>query len=98
MKGTNEDGNRTRPWNRNRKFHSADVDGKLNVVLSNGLYVDTINLKPAIQNQIRKLAAFSNPIFYKNQAIGLSNFENSRWIYFGKDENGYIENSERAVR
>ena len=88
---TNEDGNRSKPWNRNRKFHAADVDGKLNVVLSNGLYVDTINLKPAIQNQIRKLAAFSNPIFYKNQAIGLSNFENSRWIYFGKDENGYIE-------
>lgn len=85
------DGKRAKPWDKGRKFHAADVDGILNVVLSNGLYIDAINLKPAIQNQIRKLAAFSNPIFYKNQAIGLSNFENSRWIYFGKDENGYIE-------
>lgn len=37
------------------------------------------------------MAAFRNPTFYKNQAIGLSNFANARFIYLGNDENGYIK-------
>lgn len=38
------------------------------------------------------MAAISNPIFYKNQAIGTSNYDTSRWIYLGKDHlSGYIE-------
>lgn len=43
-----------------------------------------------IQNRIRELAAFRNPVFYKNQAMGLSNFLNGRFIYLEEDENGYI--------
>ena len=37
------------------------------------------------------VAAFSNPVFYKNQAMGLSNFENYRFIYLGSDEAGFIK-------
>ena len=37
------------------------------------------------------MAAFSNPVFYKNQAMGLSNFENYRYIYLGSDEGGFIK-------
>ena len=36
------------------------------------------------------MAAFANPVFYKNQAMGLSNFANGRYIYLGQDEGGYI--------
>lgn len=40
----------------------------------------------------RWLAAFRNPVFYRNQAIGMSNFATSQWIYLGQDHlNGYIE-------
>ena len=80
-----------KPWERARNFHLEDVDGNMKVILTDAIYIDTINLKPRIQNQIRELAAFSNPIFYKNQAMGLSNFENARFVYLGKDENGYIQ-------
>ena len=66
------------------------MDGALSITLADGIYIDTNNLKARIQNQIRRLAAFSNPVFFKNQAIGLSNFENSRIIYLGKDEGDYI--------
>ena len=52
-----------------------DVDGKIDITLSNGIYVDCLNLKPRIQNRIRRMAAFSNPVFYKNQKIGTSNFD-----------------------
>lgn len=79
-----------KPWDKSKCFHLEDVNGTMNVILADAVYIDTINLKPRIQNQIRELAAFSNPIFYKNQAMGLSNFENARYIYLGRDENGYI--------
>ena len=60
--------------------------------MSNGIYIDSLNLKAGIQNQIRRLAAVRNPIFYKNAAIGMSNFATSQWIYLGKDHlSGYIE-------
>ena len=38
------------------------------------------------------MAAISNPVFYKNQAIGTSNYDTARWIYLGKDHlSGYIQ-------
>lgn len=82
--------NEEKPWDKTNCFLKQDVDGALHMTLADGIYVDTSNLRPRIQNQIRRMAAFSNPIFFKNQAMGLSNFANARFIYMGKDENGYI--------
>lgn len=79
-----------KPWDRTNTFHKEDVSGNIEIVFSNQIYVNTENLKPRIQNQIRRLAAFSNPQFFKNKAIGLSNYAQSRFIYLGYDENGYI--------
>lgn len=80
-----------KPWEKTKHFHKEDVEGVLQITLSNGVYVDTVNLQPGIQNQLRRMAAFSNPVFYKNQAMGLSNFENYRYIYLGSDEGGFIK-------
>lgn len=88
--GETEEVERVKPWEQNTRFFKEDVEGELHITLSNRIYVDALNLKPRIQNQIRKLAAFGNPIFYKNQAMGLSNFVNSRYIYLGQDEDDYI--------
>ena len=83
---------REKPWNRMQQFNKNDVEGKLHIVLSNGIYVDNTNLKAAMQNRIRRMAAISNPVFYKNQAIGTSNYDTARWIYLGKDHlSGYIQ-------
>ena len=38
----------------------------------------------------------SNPNFYKNQALGLSNYNNSRTIYLGEDSDQYIHISRGA--
>ena len=48
-----------KPWDRTKRFQKGDVDGILHVTLSNGVYVNTVNLQPRIQNQIRRMAAFS---------------------------------------
>ena len=83
---------REKPWNRMRHFNKNDVEGKLHIILSNGIYVDNTNLKAAMQNRIRRMAAINNPVFYKNQAIGTSNYDTARWIYLGKDHlSGYIQ-------
>ena len=87
-----DESDREKPWNRIQHFNKNDVDGKLHITLSNGIYVDNTNLKASMQNRIRRMAAISNPIFYKNQAIGTSNYDTSRWIYLGKDHlSGYIQ-------
>ena len=81
---------RPKPWNRKDKFSAADIIGKLHIVLGDGIYIDTLNLMPRIQNQIRSLAAFDNPVFYKNKRLGYSNYYNFSAVYLGQDENGYI--------
>ena len=87
-----DESDREKPWNRMQHFNKNDVDGKLHITLSNGIYVDNTNLKASMQNRIRRMAAISNPIFYKNQAIGTSNYDTPRWIYLGKDHlSGYIQ-------
>lgn len=43
-----------------------------------------------LQNQIRRMAAFLNSVYFKNQRIGYSNYQESRYIYMGQDEHGYI--------
>ena len=83
--------NRPKPWKKKYEFVKADVVGKLHMVLSNGVYIDTLNLMPRIQNQIRGLAAFDNPEFYKNKRLGYSNYYNFSAVYLGKDVDGYIQ-------
>lgn len=90
--GVEDTDNRSKPWKEKEAFHGNEVDGILHITLSNGIYVDSLNLKPALQNKIRRMAAFRNPVYYKNQAIGTTNFDTAQWIYLGKDYlNGYVQ-------
>lgn len=54
------------------------------------LYIETANLKPRLQNQLRRLAAIQNPLFYRNRAMGLSNYSNARYLYLGEDDGGFL--------
>ena len=81
---THKDGEK--PWDKTKHFLKEDVDGIMKIILADGVYIHNANLGVRIQNRIRELAAFSNPEFYKNQAMGLSNFANARYIYLGKEE------------
>lgn len=81
---------RPKPWKKATRFSREDVIGKLQIVLGDGVYVDTLNLMPRLQNQIRSMAAFDNPVFYKNKRLGYSNYYNFSSVYMGKDVDGYI--------
>ena len=87
-----DESDREKPWKGMQHFNKNDVNGKLYITLSNGMYVDNTNLKASMKNKTRRMAAISNPVFYKNQAIGTSNYDTPRWIYLGKDHlSGYIQ-------
>lgn len=71
-------------------FNRNDVTGELSISLSDGLYIDKRNLKPRIQNGIRRIAAFSNSQFYLNLKLGVSNQNTPRIVYSGYDDGNYI--------
>ena len=71
-------------------FSPNDVNGVLQIALSDGIYIDKRNLKPRIQNTIRRIAAFSNSQFFMNLKMGFSNQDTPRIVYAGYDEGNYI--------
>ena len=80
-----------RPWKKDDRFHREDVIGnELHIVLDDGVYIDALNLMPNIQNQIKGMATIDNPEFYKNKAIGRSNFYNLRTVSMWDESEGYI--------
>lgn len=84
------DRNRPKPWRKKDGFVKSDVVGKMHIVFKDGIYIDTLNLMPRLQNHIRSMAAFDNPVFYKNKRLGYSNYYNFSSVYMGKDTEGYI--------
>jgi len=66
------------PWSRppSQRARKRVVTGPLpavvRVVLAQRLFLERGQLPPALLNQIRRLAAFQNPEFYKRQALRLS--------------------------
>ena len=73
-----------------RYFKTEDATGAVKIILANGIYIDKLNLKPRLQNAIRRLAAYSNPQFFQNLALGFSTRETPRIVYDGYDEGDYI--------
>src|SRR5438876_4786407 len=71
------DSDTTAPWNRlpsgePRARFSTPPPPEVRAVLSQRLFVAKVGLAPAHLNQIKRLAAFQNPEFYKKQSLRLS--------------------------
>lgn len=80
-----------KPWEKHsERFHADDLSGVMEITLANGIYIRKANLKPRIQNQIRRLAAYSNPMFFKNLALGYSTYKTPRIMYLGDETKEFI--------
>jgi superfamily II DNA or RNA helicase len=71
-------------------FKTEDATRAVKIILANGVYIDKRNIKPRLQNAIRRLAAYSNPQFFQNLALGFSTRETPRIVYDGYDEGDNI--------
>ncbi|MFN8626631.1 MAG: DEAD/DEAH box helicase family protein [Candidatus Binatia bacterium] len=73
-----DDGTETRPWMRppsgyaQRREIPGPLPPSVGAVLSQRLFVEKKALPSALMNQIKRLAAFQNPEFYKKQSMRLS--------------------------
>ena len=81
---------RVKPWKADSRFFSQDVTGVLHLVLSDGVYVDGLNLMPRLQNAIRCLATIDNPQYLINKRVGRSNYYLFSAISLWENKEGYI--------
>ena len=78
------------PWENSIKFERSDTKGTVRIVLADKAYVDKTGIKPRLQNKIRRLAAYNNPEYFKNQGMGISTFGIPRIVYSGEDTEQFI--------
>lgn len=87
------EGDPTRPWDIDRDvLRKEDVKDIAEVVLANGIYINKDHLAVRLQNQIRRLALYRNPEYFKakHRNNELSNLKNPYFVYCGKDIEQYI--------
>ena len=89
---TDEQGeDKPKPWEKRRfSFSREHIVGCMRITLANQIYIETANLKPALRNTLRRMGAFSNPQFYKRQAMGYEVRGIPRIVWCGSEEDGYI--------
>ena len=93
---TGEDDTDARPWLRSPSRRpkpipiSESIPQEIQGVLSQRLFVEKTGLPSALINQIKRLAAFQNPEFYKKQNLRLSTALTPRVISCAEDHDKYI--------
>jgi len=63
---------------------------KLEIVLSDKIYIPKMELPPALRNCVLQLAAFQNPEFYKAQAMRLPTYDKPRVIACAEEHIAHI--------
>lgn len=81
-----------KPWEKKAKIQifEEDIAGVVSIVIANQIFIEKQNVKARALNRFRRLAAFSNPEFYKNQAMGFSTNGIPRIIQCGSDTPDYV--------
>lgn len=75
-----------------RKYKSVikDLPEKVELVIANRVYIKTNGLPSILLNQVKQLAAFQNPEFYKRQNMRLSTFLTPRIISCSEILDNYL--------
>ncbi|MBI9108448.1 MAG: DEAD/DEAH box helicase [Spirochaetales bacterium] len=73
------------PWELKRQMRYPEIDEtlpkKIDITLSNQIFIDFTGLPPVIINRILRLASFSNPEFYQAQRMRLPTWDKPRILY-----------------
>jgi len=62
----------------------------ITITLANYLYIKTSELPPTLIARLKRLASFSNPVFFKTQALRFSTHGIPRYISCARLEQGYL--------
>ena len=81
------------PWEMTAKAKPLILENppdKVSVTLANHVYFDLSELPSALAARLRRLASFSNPVFFKTQALRFSTHGIPRFISCARIEQGYL--------
>ncbi|MBP3818806.1 MAG: restriction endonuclease subunit R, partial [Butyrivibrio sp.] len=78
------------PWSKDPGFNSENVNGTVHIVLSDRIYIDSSEMTNSAKRQLRRMAVVSNKQYYRNLAMDIPNYDESRFIYLGEDKGKYI--------
>ena len=86
-----EDGEE-KPWNHHRdnRILQDDPTKSIHCVIADRIYISTDNVSSAVQNHLKRLAAFRNPEFYQKQAMRMAVWETPRVICCAEYDGHYL--------
>lgn len=82
-----------KPWERSFSNNNEMISGcpeQLVLVLANRIYIDANLLPQALLAKLKRIASFSNPVFFKTQALRFSTNGIPRFICLAEVEDGYL--------
>ena len=85
-----EDNENYIPWKDSDNISGVDVDGSVDITLSDKLYIKKNNLSNGLKRKLRQLSAYTNRDYFRNQAMSMPNYDTPRFIYLGEDVGDYI--------
>ena len=86
-----DDEEASKPWETAKiKLRKTDFPKEMEIVKANMLYIAKEGFSQRALNQVKRMAAFKNPEFYKVQAIRLSTFNKPRIIACADETSEYL--------
>ena len=84
---------KVKPWERSlpvKEVQISDCPESLALVIANKLYLPIAKLPQALLARLKRLASFSNPVFFKAQALRFSTNGIPRFICLAEIDRGYL--------
>lgn len=81
------------PWEQGIKEKPAKINNcpnQITLTLANHIYIKTDEIPPPLTARLKRLASFSNPVFFKTQAMRFSTHGIPRYITCARLEQGYL--------
>ena len=81
------------PWEQGAKIKPEKIDNcpeQVNITLANHVYFKLDEIPAPLAARLRRLASFSNPVFFKTQALRFSTHNIPRFISCARIEQGYL--------
>ena len=81
------------PWEQGLASKSIQIENcpeQVTVILANYIYIKISELPPTLIARLKRLASFSNPVFFKTQALRFSTYGIPRYISCARIEQGYL--------
>jgi len=89
----NTDDSELKPWEKSLPAKTDLLSGcptELSIVLANKIYLPIAGMPQALIARLKRLASFSNPVFFKTQALRFSTNGIPRFICLANIEKGYL--------